>query len=69
MEGAASAFTAFNEVAEYVRIVKNVAAGPRYRVVGIDGVARAWGNHVGFMLDRAHYWENYYTRKVDAANA
>jgi hypothetical protein len=67
MEGAASAFTAFNEVAAYVRITKtNAPVGPRYAVVSIDGKVRARGNHVGFVLDRAHYWENHYAWQVDA---
>jgi hypothetical protein len=71
MVSAARDFTAFNEVAQYVRIVKTDApSGPRYAVVGIDGKTRARGNSPAFILDRASWWENHYadpTAAIDLA--
>jgi hypothetical protein len=66
MVSAARDFTAFNEVAQYVRIVKTDApSGPRYAVVGIDGKTRARGNSPAFILDRASWWENDYAERHD----
>ena len=68
MQGAADAFTAFNEAAQYVRIVKSEPGDVyRYNVIGIDGKTRSRGNQIGFVLDRAEYWESWYAAKVDVA--
>jgi hypothetical protein len=67
MAGAAEAFFAFNDVAQYVKIVK---ASPsdvyRYHVVGIDGKVCSRGNLIPFILDRAEWWENHYAAPVPA---
>jgi hypothetical protein len=68
MVSAARDFSAFNDVAQYVRIVK---AEPhdvyRYHVIGIDGKVCSRGNNPGFILDRAEWWENHYAAQIPAA--